>query len=52
MLIDTSRLCLPPQLASPEAALVALANDAAFIRIARAALALRYRIAIAIAIAI
>ena len=50
MLLGTSRLCLPPQLASPEAALVALANGAAIIRIARAALALRHRIAMAIAI--
>lgn len=46
MLLGTLRLCLPPQLASPEAALVALANGAAFIRIARPALALGPHIAI------
>jgi len=46
MLLGTSRLCLPPQLASPEAALVALANGAEFIRIARVALTLGPHIAI------
>lgn len=50
MLLGTLRLCLPPQLATPEAALVALANGTVCIRIARTALALRPHIAIAIAI--